>query len=183
MLQVFFSQSSCYHTRHLTFFFHQVFKGLPFYIVWDVADKHAVSFVHISIGFVAPASTSLLGSLFPACIGLMLGFSIHFSVGWVKFLDQCNKNQLWASVWTCNNTATRFLCPFCILPTRLQTKQLVNVASDGSQRGLCQHSILSDDVFFFLNRLSLIYRISEWRASCGETKRVYKAVDRYSRLP
>lgn len=77
----FFPQSSCYHTRHLTFFFHQVFKGLPFYIVWDVADKHAVSFVHISVGFVAPASASLLGSLFPACIGLMLGFSIQFSVG------------------------------------------------------------------------------------------------------
>ena len=66
--------------KHLTFLFHQVFESLPFDIIWDVADEDAVSFVDVSIGFVAPASTSLLGSLLPACIGLMLDFPIHVSV-------------------------------------------------------------------------------------------------------
>lgn len=74
--------------QHLTFFFHQVFEGLPFHIIWDVADKNTVSFVNISIGFVAPASTSFLGPLFPAWIGLVLGFPIQFSVRSVN--TECN---------------------------------------------------------------------------------------------
>lgn len=66
---------------NLTFFFHEVFQGLPFHIVRNVADKYAVSFVHVSIGLVAAASTaSLLRPLFPAWIRLMLDFPIHFSV-------------------------------------------------------------------------------------------------------
>lgn len=66
-------------SRHLTFFFHQVFEGLPFHIIWNVADKNPVSFVHISIGFEAATSTSLLGPLLSAGIRLMFGFSIQFS--------------------------------------------------------------------------------------------------------
>lgn len=64
-------------SKHLTFFFHQIFEGLPFHIIGDVADKDTVSFVHMPVGFEAPASTSLLGPLLPAWIGLMLPFPIH----------------------------------------------------------------------------------------------------------
>lgn len=64
-------------SKHLTFFFHQIFEGLPFHIIGDVADKDTVSFVHMPVGFEAPASTSLLGPLLPAWIGLMLSFPIH----------------------------------------------------------------------------------------------------------
>lgn len=62
-----------------TFFFHEVFQGLPFHVVGNVADKNAVSFVHVSIGLVTRAPTSLLRPLFPVCVRLMLDFPVHLS--------------------------------------------------------------------------------------------------------
>lgn len=77
----FFNKLNLNANQHLTFVFHKIFQGLPFHVIWDVADKHPVSFVHVPIGFKAPASASLLGSLLPAGVGFMLGFSVHFSAG------------------------------------------------------------------------------------------------------
>lgn len=67
--------------RRHTFIFHKIFQGLPFHVIWDVAHEHPVSFVHVSIGFKAPASASFLGSLLPAGVRFMFGFTIYFSVG------------------------------------------------------------------------------------------------------
>lgn len=82
--------------QHLTFIFHKIFQGLPFHVIWDVADKHPVSFVHVSIGFKAPASASFLGSFLPAGIRFMFGFSVHFSVGaeqlWWSEKIACNES-------------------------------------------------------------------------------------------
>lgn len=62
-----------------TFFFHEVFQGLPFHVVGNVADKNAVSLVHVSIGLVTRASTPLLRPLFPVWVRLMLEFPVHLS--------------------------------------------------------------------------------------------------------
>lgn len=64
-----------------TFFLHQVFQGLPFHVVGNVADKDAVSFVHVSIGLVTSAPASLLRPLFPVRVRLMLEFPVHLSAG------------------------------------------------------------------------------------------------------
>lgn len=62
-----------------TFFFHQVLQGLPFHVVGNVADKNAVSFVHVSIGLVTRAPASLLRPLLPVRVRLMLEFPVHLS--------------------------------------------------------------------------------------------------------
>lgn len=62
-----------------TFFFHEVFQGLPLHVVGNVADKNAVSFVHVSIGLVTRAATSLLRPLLPVWVRLMLDFPVHLS--------------------------------------------------------------------------------------------------------
>ncbi len=83
MLQLFVTSKGDWvspSSKHLTFFFHQVLESLPLYIIRDVADKDSISFIHIAIGFVTAATTSLLGPLLPARIRFMLGFPIHFSV-------------------------------------------------------------------------------------------------------
>lgn len=65
--------------RNHTFFFHEVFQGLPFHVVGNVADKDAVSFVHVSVGLVTRAPASLLRPLFPVRVRLMLDFPVHLS--------------------------------------------------------------------------------------------------------
>lgn len=114
--------------QHLTFILHEIFQGLPFHVIWDVADKHPVSLVHVSVGFKAPASASFLGSLLPAGVGLMFGFPIHFSVGRRTVEMKQNKN----------------LQP--ILPSQTQTK--ANLSNGGRcsnshapTSGLCCTSI------------------------------------------